>query len=223
MKRTALSLIFIFAAAVASAQKSPYYYFSEDKTALKTVYDGDGEVIGEQEYTVLSEDGNAVLGQNVIVRPGKKSETTSCRYRCDGDRLMIAMGTNKEGKEVFLDYYTGMCPESPVIEGIEFGTQAKLAGIKWNVTCTITDRKITAAGENILSELGKWTCVKTEYDMELRSNFLGIPVNVHIIEWFAPGFGVVRTDVYRKGKLYERRLLTGFRPAGVGSEPIASN
>ena len=221
MRDIALSLIFVLTAAVAAAQVSPYYYFDKDGTTLKTVYDGEGDVIGEQEYSVVSGDGTRVLGQNVITKPGKKSETTSCHYLCDEGRLMIAMGTNKEEKEVFLDYYSGMYPGSPLIEGIEFSTQARVAGMKINVNCTISGRAVTATDESIASGQRHWKCVRTEYDMELRSSFLGIPVNVHIIEWFAPGVGVVRTDVYRKGKLYEKRLLTGFRSSGT--ESLATN
>ncbi len=213
MKTPALIILTVCMAAAVSAQKPPYYYFEKDNIALKTVYDEDGEVIGEQEYSVLSGDGTRVLGQNVITKPGKKSETTECHYQCSDGRLMIAMGTNKDGEEMFLDYYSGMHPGSPMIEGIEFRTQAKLAGIRINVNCTISGRAVTAAEETIASGDRVWKCVKTEYDMELRSSFLGIPVNVHVIEWFAPGFGVVRTDVYRRGKLYEQRLLTGFRSA----------
>lgn len=215
MKTIALIMLTVSMAVSAGAQRQQYYYFDKNATAFKTVYNGDGEVIGEQEYLVLSGDAARVLGQNTITKPGKKTEITTCNY-CNVDgRLMIAMGRNKDGEEVFLDYGSGMHTGSAVIESIVFCTQAKLAGVKWNITCTISDRKVTSGSETISSEMGKWECAKTEYDMELRSNFLGIPVNVHVIEWFAPGTGVVRTDVYRKGKLYEKRLLTGFRSIGT--------
>ncbi len=221
MKSIAIIIITVCAAAAVSAQKPPYYYFEKDKIAIKTVYDEYGEVIGEQEYSVLSGDGIRVLGQSIITKPGKKSETTSCHYQCDKGRLMIAMGTDKNGEEVFLDYYTGMRPGCTIIGCVKFGTQAKLAGMKINVNCTISGRTVTSACETVSSGQNLWECVKTEYDMELRSSLFGIPVNVHIIEWFAPGMGVVRTDVYRRGKLHEKRLLTGFRPANT--EALANN
>ena len=198
----------------ALADTPEYYYFDADRTAVKTIYNGKGEVIGSQEYTVTRRTPNAVYGKNTITRSGKDTEATECRYFIDGENLKISMGKDASGKEMFLDYRPAMNSGGGIISGIGFETTARLAGNDIRVLCTITNREVAARTETVSSAAGTWECVRTEYDMELRGKIfgIGIPVNVHVIEWFAPGTGIVRTDVYRRGKLHETRLLTGFIP-----------
>lgn len=192
-----------------------YYYFDATRTAVKTIYNGKGEIIGNQEYVIIRRTADAVYGRNTITKPGKDTEVTECYYSTDGEGLKISMGRDATGKEVFLDYRPTM-NSGHIIPGIGFETTARLAGSDIRVSCTITDRKVVAQTETVSSAAGTWKCVRTEYNMELRGKVfgIGIPINVRVVEWFAPGTGIVRTDVYRRGKLHETRLLTGFRIAG---------
>ena len=188
-----------------------YYYFDVARTVVKTIYNGKGEVAGSQEYVVTRRTGNAVYGRNTVTRPGKDTEITECHYFTEGQNLKISMGRDAAGREVFLDYGPGMTSGS-IVKDAEFETTARVAGKNIRVSCTITGRRVAATTETVSSAAGRWECVRTEYDMELRGKMfgVGIPVNVRVIEWFAPGTGIVRTDVYRRGKLHETRLLTGF-------------
>ena len=194
----------------ALADTPEYYYFDAARVAVKTIYNGKGEVVGRQEYAITRSSAHTVYGRNTITRPGKDTEMTECHYFIDDQGLNISMGKDAAGKEVFLDYrpaVTGYC-----IPRIGFETTARLAGNEIRVSCTITGRRVIPVAETISSAAGTWVCVRTEYDMELRGRIfgIGIPIHVRVVEWFAPGTGIVRTDVYRRGKLHETRLLTGF-------------
>ena len=210
MKTTMFSAILLLLAANCFATIPPeYYYFDTSRTVVKTVYDGNGKVIGMQEYKAMKVLSDIAYGSNTITKCGKDTEITESYYFVDEQGLKIAMGKDASGKEVFLDYREVMNSGNNIIG---FETTTRLAGNDVRVSCTISNRKITALTETVSSEAGTWNCIRTEYDMELRGRFfgIGIPVNVHIVEWFAPETGIVRTDIYKRGKLHETRLLTGF-------------
>ena len=215
MKRIIAATLFCLCSAMqpALAGTPSYYYFDASRIAIKTVYNAKGEVVGTQEYSVTKPGANTVHGQNAIIKPGKDTEITGCTYSIADGKLMISMGRNAAGREVFLDYRTVTGGNSDIIRRTGFETDAKLAGKSVRVTCTITNRKVFPSAETISSRAGNWECVRSEYDMELRGRVfgIGIPVHVRIVEWYAPGFGIVRTDIYRRGKLHETRLLTGFK------------
>ena len=219
MKRLFFSLILLYCMSgqnIILAGAPGYYYFDAARTAVKTIYNGKGEVTGSQEYAISRRAGGAVYGRNTVTRPGKDTEVTECHYFIEGGTLKISMGRNAAGQEVFLDYPAVMSPGSGIVTRTGFETTARVAGKDIRVSCTITGRKATAETETVSSGAGTWECIRTEYEMELRGKVfgIGIPVNVRVVEWFAPGTGIVRTDVYRRGKLHETRLLTGFKATG---------
>ncbi len=67
-----------------------------------------------------------------------------------------------------------------------FGQTLKLA---------VTDRKVEAQ-ESITTAAGTWNCYKITFKSKMtnKTGPFGIPVNLDGTEWFAPGFGIVKTQ-----------------------------
>ncbi len=193
------------------------YYFEPGIVAVKMVYNAKNEIVARLEYTELElkydQEKSIARGKTVKIKDGKEKETIIGNFIYDDAKLLISMGKSADGKDACLDYTPGMKPGQGIVSNLEFDTDTKFLGQTIKVCCKITNRKVLSIGETVTSSLGSWHCVKTGYSMSIKSKALGIgiPVDVYVEEWFAEGVGIVQTDVYRNGKLYERRLLTEFR------------
>ncbi len=213
-----LGWVTIIAGTISTAQPiTDFYYFQKGNVYEKTIFNGRNEIIARQEYQIINlteENGvSTALVQIITIKNGKETERTTGLFVTDHTTLQISMGKTKNGTDVYIEYPADMKPHQKLESGISFETEAKIVGQIIKVYCTIGGRQVLSVNESVITSLGTWDCVKTSYDMELRGKIfgIGIPVNVSVFEWSAPGFGIVRTDIYRSGKLYERRLLTNVR------------
>jgi hypothetical protein len=68
-------------------------------------------------------------------------------------------------------------------------------GIKSSVEISISDRKVEGK-ETITTSAGTWECYKLSAKNKIVSKTAdtGIPITMDVIEWFAPGFGIVKTE-----------------------------
>ncbi len=194
----------------AFSQTAPgLYYFNPNQTTVKILYDGKGREVASQEYKVVDVDHNTFFGQSIKYKNGEKVDETRSLFRNNKNNLLISMGKNKAGDYAFLDYPMLHQSEYTIISKLEFKTEGEFAGRRMTVSCKIANREILEISELITTPLGTWTCMKIGYNMEIKS--FGIPINVYVVEWFSNAIGIVRTNVYRGGKLHERRELSIIR------------
>jgi hypothetical protein len=68
-------------------------------------------------------------------------------------------------------------------------------GMKSNVDIKITERKVEGE-ESITTPAGTWKCFKITYHSAIKIAMMGIgiPIKMDMTEWFAPNFGVVKTE-----------------------------
>jgi hypothetical protein len=68
-------------------------------------------------------------------------------------------------------------------------------GFKQSLTMTISDRKVIAQ-ESVTTTAGTWNCFKITYRCKVgvKTGPFSIPTNIDITEWYAPGFGVIKTE-----------------------------
>ncbi len=73
-------------------------------------------------------------------------------------------------------------------------------GMKQSVDMEMKERKVEAK-EKITTPAGSWDCFKISYKSKMRIKTMGIgmPMNIEGTEWFAPGFGVVKTQSKQGG------------------------
>ena len=69
------------------------------------------------------------------------------------------------------------------------------SGMKQNVHMETSDRTV-AAKESVTTTAGTWECFKITYKSKITIKTMGIgmPFNIEGSEWFAPGFGIVKTE-----------------------------
>ncbi len=97
-------------------------------------------------------------------------------------------------ESVYLEYPSSMKAGDNLDDG-NFSMEMDMSGMKQHVTMTITERKVEAK-ESITTTAGTWECFKISYKgkITIRTMGMGIPVNMSGTEWFAPGFGIVKTQ-----------------------------
>jgi hypothetical protein len=68
-------------------------------------------------------------------------------------------------------------------------------GMKQSVSMIVNNRKVEGK-ESVTTAAGTWDCYKISYKSKItiRTMGIGIPVSFEGTEWFAPGFGIVKTQ-----------------------------
>jgi hypothetical protein len=68
-------------------------------------------------------------------------------------------------------------------------------GMKQSVNVVVNNRKVEGK-ESVNTTAGTWDCFKITYKSKIHVKMMGIgiPVNIDGTEWYAPGFGVVKTE-----------------------------
>jgi hypothetical protein len=68
-------------------------------------------------------------------------------------------------------------------------------GFKQSLTMTISDRKVIAQ-ESVTTTAGTWNCFKitSKCKIGVKTGPFSIPANFDVTEWYAAGFGIIRTE-----------------------------
>jgi len=97
--------------------------------------------------------------------------------------------------DVYLEYPAAM-KEGDALKDGQFSMDYKNAGgMAGNVSVSITERKVLGK-ESVTTLAGTWDCFKISSNQKITIKIagIGIPIKASVIEWFAPGFGVVKSD-----------------------------
>jgi len=81
------------------------------------------------------------------------------------------------------------------LEDGQFNSDIKMqSGINAHLEVEIKNRKIEGK-ESITTPAGTWDCFKITYHSKVVVKIgIGIPINANVTEWYASGFGVVKTE-----------------------------
>lgn len=195
------------------------YYFSENTTVEARTILADGnlkerEVSQPASIEVKGNEITSVYSTTKYDKKGKAGNPQIAKIKCDGNGLKISfqmpiMDDGVQPQEQYLFYPAMMKVGQQLESKVEFAINGKVKGKKMNVTFKIKDRKVVAS-EKIKTPMGMKDCMKIRFDMDIKFKFigLGIPIKLEIFEWFAPGFGVVKTEVYKGEKLEETTTVT---------------
>lgn len=197
----------------ASAQDcSNYYFFQQNKTIEMTIYNKKGSETGKQVYKVSDVKNNggnvsATIQTELFDKKGKSTATSTGEYKCTGGVVMVNMKMvvpqqsmeqfkNAEVKadDIYLEYPSNMKVGDQLKDG-NFSMEITNGGLKQNFNMIMSDRKVEGR-ESVTSPAGTWECYKISYKakMTIKTAGIGIPVSFDGIEYFAPGFGVVKTE-----------------------------
>lgn len=204
-----------------------YFLMRAGNEIEMTMYDKKGEVSGRSVSKVTSVRPNgetleAHFGTKVYSGKGKEQfsnadVTVTCSkgvYSMDLRNLVPAesMGAMRD-MEVrvsgTLAEYPARLEPGMTLKDADLLAEPSTGGVALlKMTISLKNRKVEGK-EAITTPAGTYDCYKITYDANLK---MGVGVNYQAAEWFAPGFGVVKTETYRNGKTVGSTLLTKITP-----------
>jgi hypothetical protein len=224
MKLTICSLLLCLAGNLALAQNCNYYYLQEGKSAEITFYSKKGDESGKSVYNVTSATKSnpvaAVVKSEVFNKKGKTIAKGTNNVKCDNGVLMVDLKAfispeqaeqikaDAKASDVYLSYPSSM-KEGDVLPNGKMNLDIQQDnGLKTNVDINITDRKVLGQ-ESVTTPAGTWNCFKISYHSAIKIAVMGIgiPIKMDVTEWFAPNFGVVKTESSKGGTT----VLTKFQ------------
>jgi len=212
---TAIAVIGICAIAPAKAQDcSTYLFLQKDKTIETTIYNKKGELNGKQVYQVsdVSTNGGTKTGKlasEMFDKKGKSITKANSSVQCNGGVFSIDMRmmlpqqqaeqsnqseTQVTGQGNFIEYPSGIKVGDQLKDG-SLAMDIKRGGMTQSLTMQITERKVLAQ-ESVTTPAGTWDCFKisAHSHLSIKTGPIGIPLNYDYTEWYAPGFGVIKSD-----------------------------
>lgn len=213
MKYLTTALFLSFSAFTATAQEcGNYYYLQNNKNVEMTVSNNKGKETGKMIYNITNGKKSgavytATINSEFFDAKGKSINKAVNNVKCENGVVMMdmkmfipaaqqeQMGTSTaSASNVYLEYPAGMKTGDDLKDG-EFSMDIENAGMKSNISISITERKVLAK-ESVTTPAGTWDCFKisTKNKIVTRIAGIGIPIKMDVTEWFAPGFGVVKTE-----------------------------
>jgi len=225
MKPILLLLLLVLGGNLAFSQNCNYYYLQNGKTAEITFYTKKGEESGKGVYNVTSASmagngGSSTVRSEIFNKKGKSIAKGTNNIKCDNGVFMVDLKAfispeqqeqikaDAQAADVYLSYPANMKVGDALPDGnMDLDIQQD-NGMKTHVNVKITDRKVEGQ-ESVTTPAGTWNCFKITYHSAIKVALMGIgiPIKADITEWFAPNFGVVKTES-SKGST---TLLTKFQ------------
>lgn len=189
-----------------------YYYLQNNKIVEMTIYNKKGDAGGKVIYTVSKVSGNAsaltaTVNTEMLDKKGKSIAKGANNIKCDNGVMMMDIKmflpqqqaemlkeTEATASNVYLDYPATMSVGDK-LKDANFNMDMNTNGMKQSMSMNITDRNV-AAKESVTTTAGTWECYKIVYksNTNIKTMGIGIPFNMDVAEWFAPGFGTVKTE-----------------------------
>ena len=206
-----IALSFISASAL-SQNCSNYFFLQNNKTIEMTILNGKGKESGKMIYAVSNgtksgSSATATVNSEFIDAKGSSITKAANNVKCDNGVMMMDMtmfipaGQQQQMKgsatasNVYLEYPASMKEGDILKDGVFSMDYESAAGMKSAIEISITDRKVIGK-ESVTTPAGTWECVKITTKNKITSRIagIGIPIKMDVTEWFAPGFGVVKTE-----------------------------
>ena len=205
---TAFACLF-FSADLFSQDCSNYYYLQDNKTIEMTISNKNGKESGKMTYILSNskKNGNAVtatVNSEFVDTKGKTITKATNNVKCENGVMQMDMkvfippsqtsGT-ATASDFYLEYPARMNVGDQLKEGHLSMDSESSGGMKSSIEIAITERKVDGK-ESVTTAAGTWECYKITSKNKITSRIagIGIPITMMVTEWFAPGFGVVKTE-----------------------------
>ena len=176
-----------------------------------TIYDKKGEPGARQVYHVgnyskISGGATATINSEMFDKKGNSIAKGTNQIKCVNGIMMMDMklsmpqaqnsplsDADVKADNVFIEYPSVLNTGDNLKDG-HLQMDMDNRGMKQAVTMDITNRKVEAK-ESVTTPAGTWDCYKitNKTKMKIKTFGIGIPMTMEVTEWFAPGFGVVKT------------------------------
>lgn len=178
-----------------------------------TVSNNKGKESGKMTYAVSDskKNGNSItatINSEFVDTKGKTITKATNNVKCENGVMQMDMKTfippaqmeqMKSGEakatDVYLEYPANMNVGDQLKDGQFNMDYESTSGLKSSIEISITERKVEGK-ETVTTPAGTWECYKIAGKNKIVSKIAGIgfPVKMDVTEWFAPGFGVVKTE-----------------------------
>jgi hypothetical protein len=214
MKKNILTAtVFILLACSVSAQECTNYYFLQNnKTNEMTLYNRKGDPNGKQVYSVndVKTTGGSTTSNfqsEMFDKKGKSMAKGTGKVECKGGVMFVDMKMKLPQQQqeqfgeadakmdnMYIEYPSSMNPGDQ-LKDANMNLEIENNGMKQSVVMVINNRKVEAK-ESVTTTAGTWDCFKISYKtrITIKTMGIGVPVNFEVTEWYAPGFGIVKTD-----------------------------
>jgi len=192
---------------------SNYYYLQNNKTIEMTISNNKGKESGKMTYTVSDsrKSGDAVtatIHSEFVDAKGKSITKATNNVKCVNGVMQMDMkvfipaaqqeqiksGT-ATASDVYLEYPATMNVGDQLKDGLLNMDYETASGLKSSIEVSITERKVEGK-ETVTTPAGTWECYKITSKNKITSRIagIGIPIRMDVTEWYAPGFGVIKTE-----------------------------
>jgi hypothetical protein len=189
-----------------------YYFLQKNKTIEMTIYNKKGEANGRQVYTVSDVNNSggttiATVNSEMFDKKGKSIAKGHSQIECQGGIMMLDMTlqlpqqqqeqfakADVKADKIFIEYPNNM-KVGDKLKDATLNMDIDNSGMKQNVNMVTSDRTVVAK-ESVTTSAGTWDCFKITYKsrITIKTMGIGMPFNIEGTEWFAPGFGIVKTE-----------------------------
>ena len=208
-----LIAFFLSIASLVNAQDCKTYYFLQNnKTIEMTIYNKKGDVSGKQVYTVsdVHNSGGSVVAtvhSEMFDKKGKSIAKALNEIKCTNGIMMMDMkmsmpqsqapqfkDASATASNVYIEYPASM-KEGDDLKDASMQMDIDNNGMKQSIDMKVTNRKVQGK-EKVTTSAGTWDCFKITNNtkMKIKTMGIGIPMNMDMTEWFAPGFGIVKSE-----------------------------
>lgn len=202
----------LFSLASSAQDCSNYYFLQNNKTIEMTIYNKKGDPNGKQVYTIsdVANSGGSTTGSfqsELFDKKGKSIVKGAGSVVCKGGVMLVDMRmmlpqqqqeqfskADAKLENLYIEYPVDMKPGDQ-LKDASLNMEVDNNGMKQSVAMLVTNRKVEAK-ENVTTPAGSWDCFKITYKgkITIKTMGIGIPVNIDGTEWYAPGFGIVKTE-----------------------------
>jgi hypothetical protein len=189
-----------------------YYFLQQNKTIEMTIYNKKGDANGKQVYTVsnVTNSGSSTSGtvnSEMFNNKGKSIAKGHSEIACKDGIMMIDMTmqlpqqqqeqfskADVKADKIYIEYPASMKAGDKLKDAI-LDMTIDNAGMKQSVNMVTSDRTVIGK-ESVTTTAGTWDCFKITFKSKITIKTMGIgmPFNLEGTEWFAPGFGIVKTE-----------------------------
>lgn len=219
----------LLAGSLSAQDCAGYYYLLNNAQVEMTMYDGSNAAVGKTVYKVSNVQKEATgttsnFTATVFDKSDKMITTSQGTFKCGGDGIALDMkigmpslsqlkDLKMEAKttNAFLNYPANM-QVGQELKGGTFEMAGNMGGMDIGIAYTVSNRKVVGK-EKVTTPAGSWNCYKINYNLSFKMQMLGnsVPMDLTATEWFAPGFGMVKTVSYREGKEAGSTMITSFK------------
>lgn len=213
MKLPATLTFLILSGAIYSQDCSNYYYFQNNKKIEMTISNNKGKESGKMIYKISDSKKSgsttsATVSTEFIDNKGKSGMQATNKVQCANGvmqmdmKFLIPAGQTQQTQaassttsDVYLEYPANMNVGDQLKDGHLAMDSESQGGVKSSVEIDITDRKVVSK-ESVTTAAGTWECYKITSTNKITNIISGIkiPIKMEVTEWFAPGFGIVKTE-----------------------------